>query len=233
MIGKIDICLLVPNFNTPLGYCMPDEHKQEVVKLLTKHGIPLIEDDVYGDLYFGAQRPQCCKTFDQEGNVLWVGSVSKTLAPGYRVGWIAPGQYKEKLLKLKLVHAISSTTIIQEAVGNFLQTGRYDKHLQQLRRTLQANYQHYVQAIADYFPEGTKTSRPQGGLALWVECSKSIDTAELYDRAMRQHISIGPGRMFTLQPQFENCMRLAMGIPWSEDIQRKLKVLGGLAKQLR
>jgi DNA-binding transcriptional MocR family regulator len=232
VIGKIDLCLLVPNFNTPLGYCMPDEHKEEVVKLLSKHGIPLIEDDVYGDLYFGSQRPKCCKSFDEEGNVLYTGSVSKTLAPGFRVGWVAPGKYKEKLLKLKLVHAISSTTIIQEAVGNFLKTGRYEKHLQQLRRTLQTNYQHYVHAIAEHFPEGTKTSRPQGGLALWVEFDKRIDTAELYERAMKQHISIGPGRMFTLQDQFENCMRLAIGLPWTDELQRKLKVLGGLAKQL-
>jgi len=103
VISKINLCLLVPNFNTPLGSCMPDEKKEEVVALLSKNNIPLIEDDIYGDLYFGTQRPKCCKSFDTDGNVLWCSSVSKTLAPGYRVGWIAPGKYKEKLLKLKLV----------------------------------------------------------------------------------------------------------------------------------
>lgn len=108
VIPKINLCLLVPNFNNPLGSCMPDEHKKEVVALLSRYNIPLIEDDIYGDLYFGAQRPKCCKSFDKEGTVLWCGSVSKTLAPGYRVGWVAPGRYKEKIIKLKLVHAISS-----------------------------------------------------------------------------------------------------------------------------
>jgi DNA-binding transcriptional MocR family regulator len=211
---------------------MPDENKKEVVELLSGHGIPLIEDDIYGDLYFGAQRPKCCKSFDTTGNVLWCSSVSKNLAPGYRVGWIAPGRYKDRLMKLKLVHSISSPSIQQEAVANFLRTGRFENHLRQLRRTLQRNYEQYVQAIVQYFPEGTRTSRPQGGLALWVEFSPEIDTRKLYDLAIKQGISIAPGRMFTLQDQFENCMRLCFGLPWSAEIAFKLKVLGNLAKMI-
>lgn len=232
IIPRINLCLLVPNFNTPLGSCMPNEHKKEVVALLAKHGIPLIEDDIYGDLYFGTQRPMCCKAFDQEGNVLWCSSVSKTLAPGYRVGWIAPGKYKEKILKLKLVHAISSTPIIQEAVGNFLQSSRYDNHLLRLRRTLQSNYQNYLLTIAQYFPEKTKISRPQGGLALWVEFDEETDTEKLYEVAIKHHISIAPGRMFTIQNQYKNCLRLCIGLTWSEEVQQKLKLLGTLAKKL-
>lgn len=231
-VPKIDLCLLVPNFNTPLGSCMPDENKKEVVALLTRHGIPLIEDDIYGDLYFGPQRPKCCKAFDEEGTVLWCSAVSKTLAPGYRVGWIAPGRYKEQILKLKLVHAISSSAVTQEAVAGFLSSGRHDNHLRRLRQTLQGNYQHYVHAIAEYFPEGTKTSRPQGGLALWVELDKTINTGELFDKAMKQKISIAPGRMFTLQDQFENCTRLSIGLPWSVDVRNKLKLLGKMVTQL-
>ena len=231
-IPKIDLCLLVPNFNTPLGSCMPDEHKKEVVSLLSKHGIPLIEDDIYGDLHFGPQRPKCCKSFDEEGNVMWCSSASKTLAPGYRVGWIAPGRYKEQVLKLKLVHTISPTSIVQEAVGSFIGSGKYEKHLRQLRSTLHNNYQHYVHAIAQYFPVGTKTSRPQGGLALWVEFDKRIDATVLYDRALRHGISIAPGRMFTLQNQFQNCIRLCIGLPWSDDLRSKLRQIGNLAAKL-
>lgn len=231
-ISKINLCLLVPNFNTPLGSCMPDEHKKEVVELLSKHRIPLIEDDIYGDLYFGAQRPKCCKSFDKDGTVLWCSSVSKTLAPGYRVGWVAPGRYKEQILKLKLAHAISNCTITHETVANFLKNGRYENHLRTLRQTLQNNYHNYTNAIAEYFPEGTKISRPSGGLAIWVELNKKIDTAELYDIAMKHKISIAPGRMFTLQRQFENCMRLCIGLPWSEELQHKLKKLGRLAAMM-
>jgi DNA-binding transcriptional MocR family regulator len=228
VIPKINLCLLVPNFNTPLGSCMPDENKREVVRLLARHGIPLIEDDIYGDLYFGAQRPKCCKSFDKNGTVLWCSSISKTLAPGYRVGWVAPGRYMEQILKLKLVHAISSPTITHEAVANFLKSGRYESHLRKMRQTLQSNCQHFMQTIAEYFPEGTKTSRPQGGLALWVEFNKKVNTMELFDTAIKQRISIAPGRMFTLQNQFENCMRLSIGLPWSEEVRNRLKLLGRL-----
>lgn len=232
-LPKIDLCLLVTNFGTPLGSCMPDENKKAVVDLLAKHHIPLIEDDLYGDLYFGSQRPKCCKAFDKHGTVLWCSSVSKTLAPGYRVGWVAPGIYKEQIMKLKLVHAISSPTITQEVVANFLKTGRYENHLRKLRQTLQTNYHHYTHTISEYFPKGTKTSRPQGGLSLWVQLNKKIDTKDLYDIAIRHKISISPGRMYTLQDQFQNCMRLSFGLPWSEQLQNKLQQVGRLAAMMR
>lgn len=230
LLPQINVCLLVPNFNTPLGYCMPDEQKKDVVMLLEKHDIPLIEDDTYGDLYFGTERPKCCKSFDNKGNVLYCGSVSKTLAPGYRVGWVAPGKYKEQIMRLKMIHALSSTSLINEAVGNFLMTGRYENHLRHLRKTLQENYQRYALAIAEFFPVGTKISRPQGGLALWVEFPEGIDTATLYNYAMKKQISIAPGRMFTLQEQFHNCMRLCIGLPWTDDLRLTLKQIGNLAK---
>ncbi|HEV2482071.1 MAG TPA: aminotransferase class I/II-fold pyridoxal phosphate-dependent enzyme [Puia sp.] len=121
---------------------------------------------------------------------------------------------------------------VQEAVGNFMGTGKYEKHLRQLRWTLQSNYQHYVQAIAEYFPEGAKTSGPQGGLALWVAFDPGVDTTVLYDRALRHGISIAPGRMFTLQDQFQNCMRLCIGLPWKESLRNKLGQLGNLAAKI-
>jgi len=232
VIHKIDVCLLVSNFNNPIGSCMPDENKKAVVALLEKHGVPLIEDDLYGDVYFGKSRPRSCKTFDESGNVLWCGSVSKTLAPGYRVGWVAPGKYREKILRMKMLHAISSTTITQEVIADFMENGRYENHLRNLRRTLHANSLRFTRAIADYFPEGTRVSCPEGGFVLWLELDRRIDTAELYELAMRQKISIAPGRMFTLQDKFSNCMRLSFGQTWTPELEDKLKVLGAITKRM-
>ncbi|WP_374461920.1 PLP-dependent aminotransferase family protein [Chryseobacterium taeanense] len=232
VLSKIKVCILVSNFNNPLGSCMPDEHKKEVVKILSEQGIPLIEDDLYGDVYFGNSRPKPCKVFDEEGLVLWSGSVSKTLAPGYRVGWLAPGKFKDKIVHQKLIHTVSSTTITQEAIANFLEKGRYEHHLRKLRSELHANSLQFARAVAEYFPEGSKISQPQGGFMLWVELDKRIDTKELYDLAIRQKISIAPGRMFSLQNQFNNCMRLSYGQRWSEQIDDKLKQLGRIAKGL-
>lgn len=230
VVRKIDACLLVPNFNTPLGSCMPDEHKKEVVELLAQQEVPLIEDDIYGDLYFGGQRPTCCKTYDKTGNVLLCSSFSKTLAPGYRVGWVAPGRYRDRVLALKYAHAITATTLTQEAVAQLLQSGRYDLHLRKMRSLLQKNYLQYEQAISEFFPPDTKLSRPQGGLAVWVEFNNKVNTTALYEVAIKHKISIAPGRMFTLQDQFRHCMRLSLGCMVTPEVRQKLKVLGRLVK---
>ncbi|WP_192348952.1 PLP-dependent aminotransferase family protein [Algoriphagus sp. Y33] len=229
---KVAVCLLVSNFNNPTGSCMPDSHKEAVVRLLENHHVPLIEDDLYGDVYFGNKRPKSCKSFDKSGNVLWCGSVSKTLVPGYRVGWIAPGRFKEKIISTKLYQSVSSTSIVQEAVGNFLETGRYENHLRKLRHTLHANSIQYLKAIGNYFPEGTKVSRPTGGFLIWIQLDPKLDTAILFQQALKYKISIAPGRMFTLQNQYSNCIRLSYGMTWDERIDKSLKVLGMLAKQM-
>ena len=229
---KLAACLLVSNFNNPFGSLMPDEHKREAVKLLSKYNVPLIEDDIYGDICFDDKRPTCCKTYDENGMVLLCGSVSKTLAPGYRVGWVAPGKYMEQVMKLKLFHSLYSPSITHEVIGSFLENGRYEAHLRKLRRTLHANYLQYVRIIGEYFPEGTKISRPQGGLSLWVELPKKTDTLELYNTAFNRKISFSPGSMFTLKKQFSNCMRLSYGLEWNEKTENGLKLLGKLAKEM-
>lgn len=226
---KLAACLFVSNFNNPFGSLMPDAHKREAVKLLSKYHVPLIEDDIYGDLFFGDHRPACCKSYDEEGMVLWCSSVSKTLAPAYRVGWVAAGKFTDAVMKLKLYHSLYSTPVPSEVIGSFLETGRYESHLRKLRRTLHANYLHYVRTIGEYFPEGTKVSRPQGGLSLWVELPKKIDSISLYNEAVNRKITFSPGSMFTLQKQFNNCMRLSYGLEWNDKTENSLKLLGKLA----
>ena len=227
---KLAACIFVSNFNNPFGSLMPEEHKKEAVKLLGKYNIPLIEDDIYGDLYFGDQRPTCCKSYDEEGMVLLCNSFSKTLAPAYRVGWVAAGKFMNDLMKMKLFHSLSSTAITHEAIGSFLETGRYETHLRKLRKTLYTNYLQYVRVIAESFPPGTKISRPQGGLSIWMELPKSIDTIELYNTAVGKKITFSPGSMFTLQKQFSNCMRLTYGLEWNDKTENALKTLGKLAR---
>ena len=227
---NIKACFFVTNFSNPLGYCMPDEQKEAMVKLLSRHGVPLIEDDLYGDVYFGNKRPLSCKSFDEEGNVLWCSSISKTLAPGYRVGWVAPGKYLDKIKSLKLYHSITSATAQQSAIAGFLATGKYDSHLRKLRQTLHANSLQFTRAIGEYFPEGIKLSNPKGGFILWVELHKKIDTYQLYMDAMHHKISIAPGTIFTLQDRYQNCMRISYGMQWTPEVDRALKKLGSIIK---
>lgn len=229
---SIKVCLLVTNFGNPLGHCMPDEAKKEVVQLLAQHNIPLIEDDLYGDVYFGKKRPRSCKTFDETGNVLWCSSISKTLAPGYRVGWIAPGKHYDAVKRMKLYHNITSASPEQAAIAAFLATGRYEHHLRSLRHTLHANCQQYIRAISEYFPEGTRVTHPEGGFILWLELDKKIDTQALYHTAMKHRISIAPGAMFSMQDRYHHCMRLSYGMVWSPALENALKRLGGMVKDM-
>lgn len=225
---KIKACVLMSNFSNPSGSMMPNEHKKEIVRLMEFHNIPLIEDDIHGDLYFGSSRPTNCKTYDESGIVLCCSSVSKTLAPGYRVGWVLPGKFKKEILRTKLYHTISSPTITHEVVGDFLKNGRYENHLRKIRQILNHNCNNYINTILESFPAGTKVSQPQGGFFLWVELDKKIDTADFYHLAMKHHISIAPGRIFSFQNQFSNCMRLSFGLPWTNELRQSIQTLGKL-----
>lgn len=230
VLPTIKACCFVTNFNNPLGSCMPDEHKKEVVRMLTEWNIPLIEDDLYGDLFFGTTRPAPCKLYDEAGIVMWCGSFSKSLAPGYRVGWIAPGKYKDKIIRQKMLQTISTPPLYQEVIADFMEHGRYDHHLRTLRQKLYTNCLQYQRAIEAYFPEHTKVTQPQGGFVLWLELRKQDDTTKLFEVAIRQKIGFSPGRMFTQYNQFNNCMRLNFGLQWDAQLENDLKRLGNLAK---
>lgn len=234
-IPKFDIkaCLFVNNFNNPLGSCMPDENKKQLVDMLAKKEIPLIEDDIYGEMYFGKNRPKTCKTFDKKGLVLQCSSFSKSLAPGHRIGWTIPGRYKENVIRLKRMHTVSTNTLSQAAIAHFLSNGRYELHLRHLRKALHTQSLRYIQAICEYFPDDTKMTRPQGGFALWIELNKKINTYKLHKKALKHNIGIAPGQIFSSQARFENCLRLSYGEPWSARIEDGIKTLGKLVREMK
>ena len=229
---RVKAVILVPNFNNPAGSCMPDEHKKKLVEIITQHNIPLIEDDIYGELYFGRHRPKTCKYYDTKGLVIHCSSLSKSLAPGYRIGWVLPGQYLEQVSSLKQMHTISSPTLTQVAVAHFLSIGRYEYHLKNLRKALHTQSLRYIQGIMQYFPEDTRISRPQGGFVLWVELNPKVDTYELCTEALKHQISIAPGRIFSNSCNYSNYMRIGYGSPWNEKVEKGLKTLGNLVKKM-
>ncbi|KAF0215944.1 MAG: GntR family transcriptional [Geobacteraceae bacterium] len=229
--NPVSACITIANFNNPLGSLMPDDKKRELVKLLAKHEIPLIEDDVYGDLAYGSSRPPSTKAFDEKGLVLYCSSFSKTLAPGYRVGWIAPGRFMEKVAQLKTLFNIATASPNQLAIAEFLTNGGYDHHLRMLRRVYSRQTHQLRDAIGHYFPHGTRVSRPEGGYILWVELPEGYDAFGLYELALREGISIAPGRIFTLGDKYGNCLRLNAAF-WSERAEQALETLGGLAETL-
>ena len=229
-ISKFDIkaCLFVCNFNNPMGSCLPEDKKKHLVNLLSKHDIPLIEDDIYGELYFGKTRPHTCKIYDKKGIVIQCGSFSKSLAPGYRIGWTIPGKFKEKVIRVKRMNNVSTNTLAQSAIAHFLENGRYELHLRHLRKALHTNCLRYTQAITTYFPDETRVTRPQGGFALWLELSKKTDAYKIHKQALKHNIGIAPGQIFSSGGQFSNCFRISFGLPWNEKVEAGLKQLGDI-----
>jgi DNA-binding transcriptional MocR family regulator len=227
--GGVRAVLSVPNVSNPLGAVMPDENKERLVKMLARHDVPLVEDDVYGDLTFDGPRPRPAKAFDKDGRVLLCGSVSKTLAPGYRVGWVAPGRYGDVLRLRKYALTLASPTLTQMAVAEFLRSGGYDRHVRRLRRVLAGQTARMQDAVLASFPLGTRVSSPRGGFVLWVELPQAVDALELQEAALQKNIAIAPGPIFSARGRFASFIRLSCGMPWSNKLANAIDALGAMA----
>ncbi len=223
-------CWLMTNFQNPVGSLMPDEKKQALVALLAERGVPLIEDDVYGELYFGNRRPLPAKAWDTTGIVLHSSSFSKCLAPGYRVGWTLAGRYSKEVARLKMTRSLSASAPAQAALADYLAKGGYDKHLRQLRHALAHQQANMLEAVVKHFPKGTRATRPDGGYFMWVELAGGVDALELHRRAMSLGISVAPGPMFSAQRAFRNFIRLNYGHPWTGRTEAAIATLGRLAQ---
>lgn len=227
---KVAACWFMPTFQNPLGALMPNASKQQLVQLLARHGVPLIEDDVYAELHFGARRPLPAKAFDQDGLVLHCSSFSKSLAPGYRVGWAAAGRFARDVERLKMMMSLASSIPPQLAVSEYLVQGGFDRHLRNLRGALESQHLAARALIERYFPKGTRMTKPQGGYFVWLELPKGVDALDIHHQAMARSISTAPGVLFSADRRFTRHLRLNVGHPVNAQVKGALKWLGTMAK---
>ncbi|MCL8302372.1 MULTISPECIES: GntR family transcriptional regulator MpaR [Pseudomonas] len=218
------------NFQNPVGASMPEAKKQELVELLRRHQVPLIEDDVYAELYYSQQAPKPAKAFDTEGLVMHCGSFAKSLAPGYRIGWVAAGRFAQKIERLKLMTSLCASMPAQAAIADYLQHGGYDRHLRKLRYALEGQQANMLAAIARHFPAQTRVSQPSGGYFLWLELPEQMDALKLFHMALAQGISIAPGPIFSPTRRFGNCIRLNYGSPWGDGAEQAMETLGRIVR---
>ncbi|MBI3898309.1 MAG: PLP-dependent aminotransferase family protein [Gammaproteobacteria bacterium] len=229
---SVRACVVGPSFSNPLGACMSDDSKRRLVRLLAEHGIPLIEDDIYADLAFNAPRPKAAKAFDRKGLVFYCSSFSKTISPGLRVGWTVPGRFQEQIEHLKYVNTQATATLSEMAIAEFLEHGGYERHLRNVRPIYAQNAERMVQAIARYFPEGTRVAQPSGGIVLWLELPAKVNGLELYKRALDRGISVAPGALFSAKQKYKNFIRLTFALSWNDRVEQGLFALGHLAKEM-
>jgi DNA-binding transcriptional MocR family regulator len=221
-------CWLMPNFQNPLGTLVPDDLKRRMVALLESHEVAIIEDDVYGELYFGQRRPAPLLSFSARGMTMHCSSFTKTLAPGYRIGWVATPGCAAALARLQLAGTLGVSSPAQAALDEYLASGGYDKHLRGLRRVLESNLALLLRAIARHFPAGTKLIRPQGGYLLWVELPETVDTLALQPATQACGIGIAPGALFSLDASYRHCLRMNYALQWGERAEQAIARLGAL-----
>jgi len=229
--NDVSACFVISNFNNPLGSCIPDEKKRDLVDLVTAHGIPLIENDIFGELYFGEMRPSVAKAYDREGLVMLCSSFSKSLCPGYRVGWVVPGRFYSSVEWLKYTSSLAAPTLSEYAIAEFMASGGYDPYLRRVRRVYERHVAATSQAVRRFFPEGTKLTRPGGGFILWVQLPETVDSLVLYKRAMEAGVAITPGYLFSASDQYHNFIRLNAA-NWSNKAEGAIQRLGDLVTRL-
>jgi len=229
----IKAVVVSPNYSTPTGACMPETHKQRILSLAQSRNLPIIEDDIYGELSFNEQRPRTLHSYDDQGLVLLCSSVSKSLSRDLRIGWIAPGRYRERIKQLKLVTSLASCRAQQQGLTDFLQEGSFDRHLRVQKQQLRQQYQQLLELLGRHLPTLASCSRPQGGLALWAELPESVDTLALYGQCLERGIILTPGRLFTAQERYRNALRISFAFPWTDRREEALRTLGNLVANTR
>ena len=229
---RVHSCIIIGNCHNPLGYVLSDNTKNDLAELSKRYKVPIVEDDLFGDVAFEEPRPRTIKYYDHEGLVLLVSSFCKVLGPGYRVGWVQAGRWQSTVEQLQFINTVAAPSLPQQVVARFLESGRYERHLRRVRILLADRLQMASRAIAQYFPPDTRVTRPGGGFLLWVQMPKSVDAITVFEKALEREIAVVPGPMFSVAGQFGNCLRLSCGIPWSSRVEASLAILGGIAGRL-
>jgi DNA-binding transcriptional MocR family regulator len=223
---------IVPTFSNPLGSNMPEINRELLVELLSKRNIPLIEDDMLTELSFDGSRPKPCKAFDKKGLVLYCSSASKTIASGFRIGWIAPGAFYKEVSYLRTFSNLSVSTFAQIVIAEFIQTGRYDRHNKQMVALLAQQMRRFQQLIEKYFPAGTQLSYPGGGCILWIGLPNNISGYHFFEKAIEQGIAVIPGEISSASDKFNNCIRVNFACDPSIDLEKTIQKLAGLASSM-
>ncbi|HEY0913401.1 MAG TPA: PLP-dependent aminotransferase family protein [Solimonas sp.] len=229
---RVTAALFVQNFNNPTGSLLPEEAKRDIVHVLNGHGVPLIEDDIYGELGYACGRATPLKAYDEADMVLHCSSLSKTLSPGLRVGWVASHRWRRELIRHKFTLSTATNSLSQMTAAAFLESSAYDRHLRTLRATLARSVARFSEAVLRHFPPLTAVSRPQGGFVLWIELPRNVDGLELFQRAARERISVNPGVIFSANGSYQNYLRINCALPWTAEIEQALATLGRIATWL-
>ncbi|HJA74775.1 PLP-dependent aminotransferase family protein [Limosilactobacillus pontis] len=217
----------VPNFQNPTGRTMALERRKQLAELAAKYDVYVLEDNPYGEIRFAGQHVPAVKSFDQTGHVFYMSTFSKTLAPGFRLGWlVADEDVVNKLTVLKQSADLHTDNLAQYAVVEFLQNNDLDAHVKEISDLYGKRKQLMVDGIKKYFPAGVKYTDPEGGMFLWVEVPGVDDTVALFKECLKHNVAFVPGDPFFAGAAQPGTFRLNYSNAQEDKITAGMKQLG-------
>jgi 2-aminoadipate transaminase len=219
---------LLPNFQNPTGRTMTLERRVGLVETCARLGVPLVEDNPYGDLYYHGEPLPRMLSMNPQG-VIYMGSFSKVLTPGIRLGYVvAPEPLIRKMEQARQAADLHTSQITQMVVYEVIKDGFLDEHIPTIRKLYAAQCQVMLDALAEYFPASASWTRPQGGMFIWVTLPKHIDSMKLLDAAVEQGVAFVPGAPFYANTPATNTLRLSFVTVPPEKIREGVATLGRL-----
>ncbi|MEM9101178.1 MAG: PLP-dependent aminotransferase family protein [Pseudomonadota bacterium] len=221
--------VIVPSFNNPLGSCLPLEKRKALMSILQARDLPVIEDGLYDDLAHNGESVVPLKSFDSKGQVLYCSSISKSISPGLRIGWVCTGRYQKSVAFLKSFTSVGESTMDSQIVAEFLAGGQYTRHIKTIQQAFANQVQLFRGAIRHYFPPQTRISEPAGGYILWIGLPEPVDAEILYRNALDEGIFIVPGRLFSAHSKHHNFIRINCAVPWNDTTRNAIRRLGEMS----
>lgn len=231
ILRQVDAKLLftVPTFHNPTGMTLSRARRERILALTRAHGVPLVEDDTYGDLRFIGGRTPSFRSLPGAEHVIHLGSFSKSLAAGLRLGYIiAPEPILDRFAHVQEVHSIALSTLCQASVGHFLESGGFRRHLVRLRRALRERRDAMLEAVRESFPKGIEVTEPKGGMHLWVVLPEDVSSLDLLRDAISHGLGFAPGPLFFPDGRGTNCLRLNFSTHAPSVTREAIRRLGGL-----
>ncbi|WZL74036.1 PLP-dependent aminotransferase family protein [Clostridiaceae bacterium 35-E11] len=229
---KAKMIYVIPNFQNPTGRTWSLERRKKLVEIANKYDLPIIEDNAYGEVRFEGERVPSIKSLDTEGRAIHLGSFSKILSPGLRVGWICAD--KDIILKYELLKNgsdLQSAELAQMQVDEYLTNNDLDAHLDKIKKAYKERRDLMLKTIREEFPKEAKYDYPEGGMFIWVELPSHINTRELLKKAIENKVAFVPGGSFYPQGDCESSMRINFSTMENEKIVEGIKILGKLLKE--
>ncbi|MFC0561384.1 aminotransferase-like domain-containing protein [Halalkalibacter alkalisediminis] len=215
--GK-SILYSIPTFHNPTGTLMQKKRRKELIEYCEREQLPIIEDDVYRDLWMDTMPPEPLKAMDHYGNVLYLGSLSKTLSPGLRIGWVVGSESViNRLADLKMQSDYGSSTLSQLVATEWLSSGVYDQHLENVREQLKVRRSTALESLNKHLSSYATWDFPTGGFFIWIKIKPTFKVKRLFDKALSKGILLNPGSIYAEQSgQF---IRLSFGFASLDEIK--------------